>query len=56
MSPDGKLQVFSGDNKKMEEFDFLVWTGLLPDFLRKSNLVDIYGREKISILEELTIV
>ena len=41
----GKLQIFK-DNQQMEEFDFVIWGGLLPDFARKSNLINYSGKWK----------
>ena len=41
----GKLQIFK-DNQQMEEFDFVIWGGLLPDFVRKSNLINYSGKWK----------
>ena len=32
----------------MEEFDFLIWSGLLPEFLRKSDFIDKTGKYLIA--------
>ena len=45
---DGRLEVYSDDNDRMEEFDFLICSGLLPEFLRKSDFIDKTGKYLIA--------